>query len=290
MMRRFSILLMTGLLLTACAVQADETPEATDGQWFLQRVAEAVDSGEITAEEGLLYKFHYAFDQDRLPAGFRPENFTRLKCGTPFVMEFMDMEEMLSAATRQAIENYLNPEVELPRATYISPSGYFRLTYYTSGGDAVPPADNNPANGIPDFVETIATYCDYSYQVECFDLQFEIPPVVSYYEIRFEDMQGIYGYTSALGGGRTTIALHRNFLGFPPNDDPDGNQWGAAKVTCASSSSTPPSMRPVIGARAAGSNWMRPGPRKRSIRRPTITITTWVATVRSSIRSCLSTT
>ncbi len=45
-----------------------------------------------------------------------------------------------------------------------------------------------------------------------------------------------YGYTTpggVDGNELTRIVLHNTFLGFPPNDDPAGNQIGAMKVTCA---------------------------------------------------------
>ncbi len=61
----------------------------------------------------------------------------------------------------------------------------------------------------------------------------------SRYDIYFEDM-GYYGYTAAESYGpnpwndaTSYIVLHRNFIGFPPNTDPDGDQAGAAKVTVA---------------------------------------------------------
>jgi hypothetical protein len=232
MNRWIKILVLVGALLITGQAVADEQD---GGQWFLTRVAEAMASGEITQEEGLLLKFQYVFDQQRLPAEFRPAQFTPLKCGTPFVVEFAASRGGLSSATVEAIEGYLaGPAGDQSRAIYISPSGHFRLTYYTSGGDAVPPADVDPPNGVPDFVEHCASYLDFSWQTEVDEMLFAQPPDVSgYYQIAFQDM-GAYGFTSlASGAGATRITLHNDFIGFPPNDDPDGNQLGAAKVTCA---------------------------------------------------------
>jgi len=160
MNRWIKILVLVGALLITGQAVADEQD---GGQWFLARVAEAIASGEITQEEGLLLKFQYVFDQQRLPAEFRPAQFTPLKCGTPFVVEFAASRGGLSSATVEVIEGYLaGPAGDQSRAIYISPSGNFRLTYYTSGGDAVPPADVDPPNGVPDFVERCASYCDFS--------------------------------------------------------------------------------------------------------------------------------
>lgn len=61
----------------------------------------------------------------------------------------------------------------------------------------------------------------------------------SRYDIYTENM-GYYGYTQPEGPGPepwndaySYVSVHRNFIGFPPNTDPEGNQKGAAKVTVA---------------------------------------------------------
>jgi hypothetical protein len=232
MYRRFLMLMLACALLVSGQAVAEEQ---NGGQWFLSRVDAAVADGEITPEEGLLLKFQYVFDQERLPEEFRPQVVTPLKCATGFIAEFNAVRDELSRATVEAIDAYLaGPSGEGQRDVYISPSGEFRLTYFTSGGNAVPAADVNPANGVPDFVERCAEYLDFSWQTEIDEMGFAQPPEVSgYYQISFESMQA-YGYTSiSSGAGATRITLHNNFLGFSANDDPDGNQAGAAKVTCA---------------------------------------------------------
>ncbi len=232
MFQRFILCVSCGILLLGGSALA----QANAGMQFLEKVEEAEASGELSPEEALLYKFYYAFDQDKLPAAFRPAEFAPLKCGTAFIMEFEQRRNELSPQTVQVIEQLLGPplaDAKTPEATYISSNGIFRLTYYTTGGDAVPALDVDPANGIPDYVEKIAGYLDYCWDYEILTLGFPAPPHSPYYEIGFEAMSGLYGYTQPTGGLGTRIVLHNTFLGFPPNDDPEGDQWGAAKVTCA---------------------------------------------------------
>jgi hypothetical protein len=229
MIRWFTLLIIIGGLIMAGGAAAEEL---SGGQWFMNRVAD----GEITAERALLLKFQYVFDPDRLPDDFRPDELTPLKCATPFVQEFTSTRGNLSAATVAEIDHYLaGPDGDQSRATFISPSGHFRLTYFTSGGDAVPATDIDPPNGIPDYVERCAEYLDFSWQSEVEDMGFGRPPNINgYYPVNFQSM-GSYGVTSVVNysNGSTQMALHNNFVGFPPNDDPDGNVLGAAKVTCA---------------------------------------------------------
>jgi len=202
------------------------TAGANVGTDFINKV----DSSNLSSEQILLYKFYYIFEQQQLPAEYQPTEFSPLKCGTDIVRQFLDTKNELSARTVNLIEGYLTPEPT--RATYVSPGGNFRMNYDTTGGNAVPSTDNNPPNGIPDYVEKCAEYMDHSWDLEVDQLGFGEPLIAPYYQVYFESM-GSYGYTSVLNFGYTKITLHNTFQGFPPNDDPEGNVWGAAKVTAA---------------------------------------------------------
>lgn len=221
------------LLFVLILVAAASSWAATPASEFLQQVDRDVRNGHITAEQALLYKIQYGFDPESLPVAYQPKEFSPLKCASGVLAEFERTRNELSTDTVNKIEAYLKKEIEpnADKATYISPAGHFRVTYLTTGTNAVPTADTDPANGIPDFVEKCAQYMDYSWLVECDQLGFTTPPTpTGYYEIDFEAMS-YYGYTSPGSGGSSTITLHNTFQGFPPNTDPEGNVWGAAKAT-----------------------------------------------------------
>ena len=220
------IALCGGLLLTLAGAA-----NAGDGTPQFARIDAALDAGALTAEQALLYKFFYGFDQDKLPAEYLPEFAGPVKCATPLIIEFERMRDTMSDATVAAIDAMLAPPAG-DKATYISPSGRFRMTYLTTGTNAVPTTDTSPANGIPDYVERCATYMDTSWTTEITNLGFTAPPLAPYYEVGFENM-AYYGYTQVVSGTRTRIVLENNYVGFPANDDPDGDALGAAKVTCA---------------------------------------------------------
>ncbi len=127
--------------------------------------------------------------------------------------------------------------------TYVSPYGFFRLHYDTFGGNAVPLDDLN-SNSVPDYIEACAAYLDTS-RVKHIELGFRLPPSDgtdggdSLFDVYFEQM-GFYGYAVPEDPGpngwndvTSYLAMHRNFIGFPPNADPEGNQAGAAKATAA---------------------------------------------------------
>lgn len=144
-----------------------------------------------------------------------------VKCGTPSVLEAMRRGKVLSDAT---------PTTQATREV-LSPSGKFRLQFDDSGTHAVPLADVN-ANGIPDYVDRAGEYADESWRVMVDSLGYVDPLIPGTpYRIRFLK-QGSYGYTQP-SGSTTFIVVHSTFDGFPANDDPDGDQLGALKVTIA---------------------------------------------------------
>jgi hypothetical protein len=121
------------------------------------------------------------------------------------------------------------------RTPYISPAGYFEFSYSTVGGDAVSSIDISPSNGVPDYVERCAEYMNRSWAI-LVDTHGFTPPNLQggRYRVSFQEM-GAYGYRqiSSSAPGGTVIVLHRNFMGFSANGDPDGFALGAAKVTAA---------------------------------------------------------
>jgi hypothetical protein len=114
---------------------------------------------------------------------------------------------------------------------YTSPSGRFRFEYTLTGIHAVPPDDTNNS-GVPDYVERAGGFADESYELMVVQqgfTDFLIPGRP--YEFRFRQVNS-YGYTQSQGA-TSFIVVHRNFDGFPSNDDPEGIRIGALKVTIA---------------------------------------------------------
>ncbi len=197
----------------------------------------------MTAEEKLILEVRSVKDPSSLPVQFKSSVMEIQKCATDILLEAQRQWNELSTSGQLALKALLTR----PSATYTydSPGGKFKIHYSTTGLNAVPTSDIAPANGIPDYVEWLADYADSSYRAEVTTLaQFE-PPLDgilggdSRYDIYTEQMS-YYGYTQSEGAGPNPwndaysyISVHRNFIGFPANDDPDGDQKGAAKVTIA---------------------------------------------------------
>ncbi|MFH1277975.1 MAG: MXAN_6640 family putative metalloprotease [Candidatus Eisenbacteria bacterium] len=206
---------------------------AADGG-FLDALHRAEVEGRITREDALLNTFRYAFDPASVRSDLMVADGAPLKCLTPAIAEYESLRGGLAPATRSEIDSYLRgirPLGKITTQTYLSPAGLFTMNYETSGSNAPPQADVDPVNGVPDYVELCAVYCDSSWHREIDDLGFNAPGGGTY-QIYFQNM-GAYGYTQGTGGGSSYIVLENDFAGFPSNQDPDGNVLGAAKVTAA---------------------------------------------------------
>jgi hypothetical protein len=228
-------LTLAGMMAVVCLVSPamGQGDLLENGQAFLAKVGADEDSGLLSPEQAMLLRFQFIFAPGDLPAGYRVQRFSPLKCGTDLVRHFQEVKEELDDETRRMIESFL--DLPASRFTYLSPEGHFQLNYDVTGVDAVPALDTDPANGIPDFVEEVGRYLEQSWTVQVpmsgfVDPLASAPPC----PVSFREMQN-YGYSYIISEnlGTTGLVLHCNFQGFPPNDDPDGDARGAAKVTAA---------------------------------------------------------
>jgi subtilisin-like proprotein convertase family protein len=225
---KFFFLLISIILVNT----ANSFPSGTNKGF--SKIQADYNSGKINFESQLLQKFYYGFDKSKLAPEYVDQNLTPIKCGTEIVMEYYNHKNELSANAINEINQFLTKPFEQTSTSsvYITPSGKFQITYDVTGTNAVPTIDND-SSGIPDYVEWVGSYCDYSWHVEIDSLGYLAPPIgAGTYKIGFANM-GYYGYTEPTIGKLTRIVLHNNFIGFPSNTDPEGKQKGAAKVTIA---------------------------------------------------------
>lgn len=155
-----------------------------------------------------------------------------IKCATPLFSLLNKYSE--NPTTGSPINNFLDTPSFLAAESYISDSGKFIIFYETTGQDAVPLADEN-SNSIPDYVEWVAEASDFSYDYEVNTLGFaDFIPNGSQYRVTIAN-GGAYGFTfrNSNAPGGTEIGIENDFDGFPANDDPEGDQKGAIKVTMA---------------------------------------------------------
>lgn len=202
-------------------------------------------AGELTYSQKALLQIKAIKRPSELPAKYQlfdlATGVSHARCATDAIVDIKQNWAQLDGPTQQEITTLL--QRWSTAFTYNSPGGFFKLHYDVTGTNAVPSADGN-GNTIPDYVEKCAAYMDSSLAKHQ-AMGYLNPPSDgslggdALFDVYFEEM-GYYGYAVPEGAGPNPwpdyyshLVLHRDFLGFPPNDDPEGNQAGAAKATAA---------------------------------------------------------
>ncbi|NWF89023.1 MAG: hypothetical protein HXY50_06115, partial [Ignavibacteriaceae bacterium] len=199
---------------------------------LFKQLDQAYAKGQITVDEMMLNKIYRLFEPSKVNKNYVSEVTSAIKCGTEIITEYYNIKNNLNKSSVDIIENYLATDAEL--IDYISPEEYFKLSYTTSGPDAVPSVDAD-YDGVPDFIENIANYLDQSWIVQINNCGFEAPydwDGDGHYNVYFQYMTA-WGYTSNDDFEGTKIVLHNNFSNYTQTQDPEGDQIGTMKVTCA---------------------------------------------------------
>ena len=208
------------LILGICISVVTTNTHAQEGRESVQEILSEFKAGELSADDAYVsMKDVYLNGQIH-------------KCSTPLhVFE----HKYRNRITPALLATHDNQREKSAAATYTSASGKFVFTYETTGDNAVPAADADE-NGVPDYVEWAAISADSSYNYLVGTLGYADPiPEGTTYDISFQELN-FYGKTETIssnGGPGTRIVIENDFVGFPDNDDPDGNQRGALRVTVA---------------------------------------------------------
>jgi len=211
----------------------------------LELIERDFQQGRLTLDQMVRYQIQAIDDPTALPAAYRPLSLS-VRASNPrqATIVLRDIQRLLpdlSPETQAFFRAaFLRPTTEF---TYVSPGGYFRLHYDSAGTDSVPFEDLDLTE-IPDFVEKCAAYCDTSWN-QHLAIGYLSPPSDgsaggdSLYDVYFMNMS-FYGFVLQDGPGpepwndfKSYMTLHHTFTGFASNSDPEGQVWGAAKVTAA---------------------------------------------------------
>lgn len=207
--RIFGLMLIISLFL----------PGKVVGQSFWEEVQVAL--SPVLGEQGNGYDMRLK-ESDGYPIKCLTPHFMYATISNPDAHESEAIRSMFKAVSETEVQN---------AQFYVSPSGNFEFEYTVTGASAVSLVDES-GSGIPDYVERAALYADESYEYLVTDLGFTDflipgPP----YRFRILNISG-YGYTQSQGS-TTFIVIRNSYVGFPANDDPEGNAIGALKVTIA---------------------------------------------------------
>lgn len=238
-------LIVCGLIVMVGILLPEPTVAAT-APMALDRIEKDFNDGLITIDERAILQITAIKDAKSLPNRYATlataSDFVGYRGATVALIAIRQSWDFLSDETRRSVS------LALARQTtefeYVSPSGFFRLHYDLTGtSDAVSSVDAD-MDGIPDFVEACASYLDTSLSVHRSEGYFDPPSDGGLggdglFDVYFEDME-YYGYAVPESPGPESwndytsyLVLHNTYIGFPSNDDPEGDIAGAAKATAA---------------------------------------------------------
>jgi len=238
-------MLRTFIITLLCLAALSSLAGAADYSSPLEAIASDYDQGALTLDQKVMLQIDAIKYPERLPDRYRVAGLAAAEseayCPTAALVEIYNEWNQLASSTQDA---YLAAFARVTTTyEFVSPSGFFRFHYETSDSDAVPSEDLD-LSGVPDFIEASAAYLDTTLAYHD-AWSFLHPPSDNglggdtLFDVYFEDM-GYYGYAVPEGPGAepwndaySYLVLNNNFLGFPSNNDPEGDQAGAAKVTCA---------------------------------------------------------
>jgi len=206
----------------------------------LDKIDQAQVQGRLSAERAILLKAQVLKGANSLPREYRTDEWLPERCGTRVTSEIVENWDSYSIETQNALREIMARPAQ--QKSLVSPDGYFVIRYDTTGPHAVPSEDEN-SSGVPDYAENLAAYADSSYRTQVLQMGYSPPPPDGdgKYDIYTQNLgTGLYGFCEPESPGpapwtdyTSFIVVHNNFLGFPPNDDPEGPQKGAMKVTVA---------------------------------------------------------
>jgi len=219
------------ILLSAPAAKAAST---------LDKIDRAQTEGRLTADQAILLKTQVLKSTKTPPSEYRPDQALPERCGTRVTSEVLENWDSYSVETRTALREIMARPAQ--QKSLVSPDSLFVIHYDTAGPHAVP-AEDEDSSGVPDYPENLALYADSSYRKEVLQMGYFTPPSDGdgRYDVYTQNLgSNLYGFCQPESPGpapwtdyTSFIVVHNTFLGFPPNNDPDGAQKGAMKVTVA---------------------------------------------------------
>ena len=239
-------LMIAGLFAMLSAFHSTVTATETKAVTSIEIIDADFKSGLLTLDQKVqlqitAIRYPESLHQKYQPMTMEGRKAIATRCASTTIQEVRSVWNQLSAETQKSFSQaFSRPSGSI---SLVSASGFFHFHYDTTGTNAVPPEDLD-LDLVPDFVERCAAYADSSL-TKSQSLGYFLPLSDgaaggdSLFDVYFQELSS-YGYAFPEGTGPAPwndyygyLVLHRNFLGFAPNYDPEGDQLGSAKATIA---------------------------------------------------------
>ena len=190
------------------------------------------------------------------------------KCATPIIIHALSHPDwiedenlfILNRPDNPAFIRYYSPDASCT-LTYDTPEGHFKLHYAESGIHTAYGADGDP-DTIPEYVISFGAYFEQAWEHEVNEMGYAPPPSDGTrggddrFDVYIKDMN-YYGYTS-IENGHPYIVVHKNYVGFESNLDPEGSRVGNMKKSHETARRG--AMTTPVQTNHPGSWWLRRAP------------------------------
>lgn len=149
----------------------------------------------ITEIEAVELKTRAVLMPGSLPGIYIVTDPTPLRCGAMIIQEAIEHLEYMPEDLKDKLNNPLSSFNSVNRVIYNSPGGLFRISYQTSGNDAVSTYDGDNS-GVPDYIEDMGDYFDTAIgwvTTNGWNHPLDFTGNSQFY-VTVENLSGIYGY------------------------------------------------------------------------------------------------
>ena len=183
-----------------------------------QLIDQAFREGKLNYETSLVQKMYALHSPERLRPEFRIKGGPPLKSGTLLYLEIKQNWDRLSKETQDLLWPYLLRPTQAGEdslsggyghsyttddtASWVTPSGHFRVWYVRSTEDAPDMTDENPQDGVPDWINLVGKTLDHVWAYEIDGLGYREPIKDGDYSYYYQQY-GCLLYTSPSPRDRT---------------------------------------------------------------------------------------
>ena len=160
------------------------TADAEDAPTSFLLIDQALKEERLDYETSLVQKIYALHNPERLKPEFRSKGVPPMKSATLLYLEIKQNWDRLSKKTQDLLWPYLLRPTQPGEdsltggighsyttddtASWVSPSGHFRVWYVRSTGDAPDMTDEDPQDGVPDWINLVGETLDdvWAYEVD----------------------------------------------------------------------------------------------------------------------------
>ncbi len=154
-----SILILCSMCVLLSFVSMPSGADAKSNEAFSMLVAD-YQAGALSYHDYLVYQAYLHFEPGRLSTLYpHIVGARQVLHSTPVIMEIMSNWNIFSPAEQENFKNYFARPAPRPANSVVTPSGFFKVHYSTTGSNAVPPADDD-GNNMPDFIDAVIEAAD----------------------------------------------------------------------------------------------------------------------------------